>query len=192
MTFDPTKTIEQLGLVAATANLSAREAKMAYAGEVFHQLRGWVGKDAAREDAAAALDVWVRRHALDDEIRDRVLANFDPRREPQAGKDFLPEVPLAQRFPSADELRGYIGRWVAVVAGKVIWSTETLPAMLGHLEREGITAHSTFQVPAKASEDAYQTSLKVLDRSVSCTYGCFGGNNDFDCPVHGGMREVRS
>lgn len=29
---------------------------------------------------------------------------------------------------------------------------------------------------------------KALGGSVACTYGCFGGNNDFDCPVHGGMQ----
>lgn len=32
---------------------------------------------------------------------------------------------------------------------------------------------------------------EVLDRSVTCTYGCYGGNNDFDCPVHGGLRVTR-
>lgn len=125
MNFEPTKTIEQLGVVAATANLSAREAKMAYADEVSHQLRHWVGKDAPREDAAVALSVWVRRHGLDDEIRGRVLANFDPRPEPAAGKDFLPG-----------------------------------------------------------------SGTEVLGGSVSCTFGCYGGNNDFDCPVHGGVAEV--
>ncbi len=29
---------------------------------------------------------------------------------------------------------------------------------------------------------------KVLNRSVTCTHGCYGGNNDFDCPIHGGMK----
>lgn len=89
MTFSPTRTIEQLGVVAAAANLSALEAKKHYAGEVAHQLRGWVGKDAPRQDAAAALDVWVRRHGLDDEIRDRVLSFFEPRRMPVDGSDWL-------------------------------------------------------------------------------------------------------
>ena len=28
----------------------------------------------------------------------------------------------------------------------------------------------------------------VLGRSVSCDRGCHYGNNDFDCPIHGGMQ----
>lgn len=28
----------------------------------------------------------------------------------------------------------------------------------------------------------------VLGRSVSCDRGCHNGNNDFDCPIHGGMQ----
>lgn len=24
--------------------------------------------------------------------------------------------------------------------------------------------------------------------AAPCGFGCFGGNNDFDCPVHGGMQ----
>lgn len=31
-------------------------------------------------------------------------------------------------------------------------------------------------------------AAKVLGRSVTCTFGCHNGNNDFDCPVHGGMQ----
>lgn len=81
-------------------------------------------------------------------------------RLPVDGRDWLDpardQVPSSQRFPSADELRPYAGRWVAVVAGKVIWSTQTLPALIGHLEREHITADSTFLVPAVASVDADQ------------------------------------
>lgn len=69
-------------------------------------------------------------------------------RAPVPFKDFLPEVPLGQRFPSADELRPYMGMWVAVKAGEVVASGTSFLVILEYLATVDIVADSTFKVPA--------------------------------------------
>jgi hypothetical protein len=58
--------------------------------------------------------------------------------------------------------------------------------------RHGKDFVSTVMVDDDSVDVAFDESVNgaplALSRSVSCTYGCFGGNNDFDCPVHGGVR----
>lgn len=58
----------------------------------YDRLAHWVGDDATRETAAAALATAKFRSGLSDEIRDLVLERFEPEpeREPVAGVDFLP------------------------------------------------------------------------------------------------------
>ena len=95
--FEPTNTMSQMAAQTAALGLRVANMRKAYADEVAHQLRGWVGKDADRQTAAAALDTWVRRHALDDDLRGMVLTNFDPRRELVDGSDWLKPVVADER-----------------------------------------------------------------------------------------------
>jgi hypothetical protein len=63
--------------------------RAAYVDMVVAHVRHWGGADADREHARVWLDGWRSRRGLDDELRDRVLAEFEPRRDPVDGKDFL-------------------------------------------------------------------------------------------------------
>ncbi len=75
---------------ASTAALALRvtEMRQQYAAEVYHQLKGWVGRDASRELAAMALATWSRRHVLDEQTTSRVLSFFEPERELKPGVDY--------------------------------------------------------------------------------------------------------
>lgn len=82
------------------------------------------------------------------------------------GPDFLyEEVPPGQRFPSADELRPYRGLWVAVKAGVIIYWTDTFEAVADWLRETGLTADSTFYVPAVDPEA--DGLVKALEPEVS-------------------------
>lgn len=59
----------------------------------YDRLAHWVGDDATRETAAAALATAKFRSGLSDEIRDLVLDRFEPSPgDPIPFLDFLPET----------------------------------------------------------------------------------------------------
>lgn len=47
------------------------------------------------------------------------------------------------------------------------------------------------ELAGEVHRDRMAAMQAIHNRSAGmCDYGCHGGNNDFDCPTHGGMREV--
>ena len=63
------------------------------------------------------------------------------------------EVPLAQRFPPADELRPFVGRWVAVKAGVVVADFASMRETLDWLADNETHADSLFRVPTCAANE---------------------------------------
>lgn len=57
----------------------------------YERLAHFVGDDASRETAAAALGAAKFRTGLSDEVRDAVLARFEPEFVPLPCLDYLPE-----------------------------------------------------------------------------------------------------
>ncbi len=58
-----------------------------------------------------------------------------------------PDYPSVPATISAEELRPYIGRYVAIRDGKVIGSANDIAGVITSLRGRGITAHSMFRVP---------------------------------------------
>lgn len=59
-------------------------------------------------------------------------------------------------WSSADELRPYVGRRVAILNGKVIHSEESLRALADHLWVIDVEADSIFRVPRAGEHDEHR------------------------------------
>lgn len=121
--------------------------------DTYRELLAWVGPDAHRGTAAVALSTHHEMAELSRETRTAVLAMFKPEDEPcVAGLDWSPSADpapmvLPKLYPSADELRPYAGRWVAIKDGSVIASEKTIGALVSGLISSGMIADSCFFVP---------------------------------------------
>lgn len=56
---------------------------------------------------------------------------------------------------TADALRPYIGRWVAVRAGVVVYDGDSVRDVVGQLRAASETADSLFRVPVDPAADDY-------------------------------------
>lgn len=141
------------GREAASAALGLRmvELRKQVADEIYHQLKGWVGRDASREVAAIALATWARRHAVDEQTSSRVLSWFEPEPKDEPGKDFLSSLEVVcARCDRPDPLMWH--RWDCERAEEcyAAWTA------IGEQPEGWSPVKPPFSPPAVASVDADQ------------------------------------